>query len=76
MTHNQVSYWNAKLDRALDRQIRSEQNRIAKQNADTNKFAAEREEYWTHRQYNQENSKFGYTIFKDLTSMLGMAMLF
>lgn len=60
MTHNQVSYWNARMQN----RIQQESNRIAKQNADTNKWMAEREEYWTHRQHNFEDSKFGWDIFK------------
>lgn len=67
MTHNQVAYWDS-IYRARNQ---AESNRIQetlgiKQN-EIREFEALRNEYWTHKNYNWNESMFGYQLFRDLT---------
>lgn len=75
MTHNQVAYW----DMVRSNAAREEANRIADYeaagNLRLNAFKAGREEYWTHKNYNWNESMFGYQLFKDLGGMIMMAAL-
>lgn len=71
MTHNQVAYW----DSVRRNEVAKESNRISQFEADTNRFAKEREEYWTHKNYNWNESMFGYQLFKDFSSMIGGAIM-
>lgn len=71
MTHNQVAYW----DMVNSSAARKEANRISQYEAETARYKADREEYWTHRNYNWNESMFGYNLFKDFAGMIAMAML-
>lgn len=75
MTHNQVNYWNMLNDKT----IREESNRIsmkqaeaAERNSLTNEFSAKREEYWTHKQHNWNESMFGYQLFTDMIDYMSI----
>lgn len=72
MTHNQVAYWDS-----IYRNRNAERaNEISSYEAETSRFNAYRNEYWTHKNYNWNESMFGYQLFKDLSSNLITMALF